>query len=329
VLDLNVGIAGLVAITGQDLNIEDAYADFRFDKRTDEKTGYRTRSILCVAIKNHSGNVLGVIEAINKNDGNFNDADLEILRSLSSIVSISVENAMLFSDQNRQFHSFIEVLAASIDAKDPLTAGHSQKVAEYALGIARELSLGDHDIDSLYVAALLHDYGKLGIDDNVLKKPGKLTCEEYRHVKQHAEKTEDLLEKMYFMPKYRDVPLVASCHHERLDGNGYFKGLKAHEIPFKSKILAVADVFEALTAKRHYRDALTPEVAFGIMERDAGTAFDAAIVAAMKKYWYDRLGHRPVEVHEEKRQVSEVIPFPCTVKEEGDEKIADLIERLR
>jgi HD-GYP domain-containing protein (c-di-GMP phosphodiesterase class II) len=290
--NLNVGIAGLVALTGRDLNIEDAYNDKRFDNRTDEKTGYRTRCLLCVAIKDQSGNVLGVIEAINKNGGIFNDSDMEVLRALSSILSISIENAMLFTDQNRQFRSVLEVLAASIDAKDPLTAGHSQKVAEYSVGIARELGFGDSEIDSLSVAALLHDYGKLGIDDNVLKKPGKLTPEEYEHIKQHTKKTRSILNKMHFMPKYRDVPMVASCHHERLDGKGYFEGLKAHEIPFMAKILAVADVFEALTAKRHYREALTPEKAFEILEEGAGTQFDSNIVSAMERYWYSRPDQR-------------------------------------
>jgi len=321
-LNLNVGIAGLVAITGKDLNIEDTYSDYRFDNRTDEKTGYRTRCILCVAIKNHSGNVLGVIEAINKNGSTFNDSDMEIIRALSSIVSISVENALLFSDQDRQFRSFVEVLAASIDAKDPLTAGHSQKVAEYATAIARQLDLGDNEIDSLNVAALLHDYGKLGIDDNILKKPGKLTPEEYEHIKLHSKKTRSLLNKMYFMPKYRDVPLVASCHHERLDGKGYFEGRKSHEIPFKAKILAVADVFEALTAKRHYRDALTPQVAFEILEQGSGTAFDETIVTAMKKYWYNRPDERSDgqnrRNNRQKTPCSEIVPFPSTIEIEEE-----------
>ena len=286
-LSLNLGIAGLVAITGQELNIPDAYADPSFDKRTDEKTGYRTKEILCVPIKDQAGHVIGVIEAINKKTGTFTTSDMDLLKSLSSIVAISVENEILLQEQNRQFRSLLEVLAASIDAKDNLTAGHSQKVTEYSVGIARELGFGKSEIEILSVAALLHDYGKLGTNDNILKKSGKLTTEEFDHIKQHVINTRNILDKMYFMRKFRDVPLIASCHHERLDGSGYMNGLKGHDIPFMSKIIAVSDVFEALTARRHYREALSPKGAFEILEQDAGTKFDKNIIAALKKCWHE------------------------------------------
>ena len=290
-LSLNLGVAGLVAITGQELNIPDAYADPRFDKSTDERTGYRTRCILCLPIKDQSGGTLGVIEVINKKEGAFTDSDMELLKALSSIVAISIENALLFHEQDNQFRSILEVLAASIDAKDPLTAGHSQKVTKYAVGIARELGFEETEIDVLHIASLLHDYGKLGTDDNILKKPGKLTPEEFKHIKQHVVNTRKILNKMYLMRKYHDVPLIASCHHERLDGSGYIDGLKGPEIPFMAKILAVADVFEALTAHRHYREALSAEDAFEILEKDAGTKFDENVIMALKRYWYKHLNN--------------------------------------
>lgn len=286
-LSLNLGIAGLVAITGQEINIQDAYADPRFDKSKDERTGYRTRCILCAPIKDQSGEVIGVIEAINKKDEIFTDSDKDLLNALSSFVAISIENAILFHEQHRQFRRVLEVLAASIDAKDPLTAGHSQNVTKYAAGIARGLGFGETEIDVLTVAALLHDYGKLGIADNILKKPGKLTTEEFEHMKEHVVNTRNILSKMHLMRQYREVPLIASCHHERLNGSGYTDGLKAQEIPFMAKIIAVADVFEALTSKRHYREALSPEKAFEILKQDIGTQFDENIVIAMEKYWYN------------------------------------------
>jgi HD-GYP domain-containing protein (c-di-GMP phosphodiesterase class II) len=196
-----------------------------------------------------------------------------------------IENVLLFDEQNRQFQSILAVLAASIDAKDPLTAGHSKKVAEYSIAIGRELGFGEEDIDILNVAALLHDYGKLGIDDRILKKPGKLTEEEFDHIKQHIINTRSILNKMSFVRKYKKVPLVASSHHERLDGSGYSEGLTDNKIPFMAKILAVADVFEALTAKRHYRDALSPEEAFKILDKEAGTKLDENVIAALKSCW--------------------------------------------
>ncbi|UCD88690.1 MAG: GAF domain-containing protein [Desulfobacterales bacterium] len=294
-LSLNLGIAGLAAITGQELNIPDAYSDIRFDKRTDEKTGYRTRSLLCVPIKDQSDSVIGVIEVINKKTGVFSDSDMDLLKALSSIVAISVENAILLQEQNRQFRSLLEVLAASIDAKDHLTAGHSQKVTEYSVKIARELGFGESEIDILSVAALLHDYGKLGTDDNILKKSGKLTNEEFDHIKQHVANTRNILDKMYFMRKYRDVPLIASCHHERLDGSGYMNGLKEDKIPFMAKIIAVADVFEALTAQRNYREALSPEDAFEILEQNAGIKLDENIITALRKNWQKAIANESLQ----------------------------------
>ncbi len=279
-INMNLGIAGLVAITGEDVVIPDAYLDSRFDKSVDERTGYRTRCILCVPLKNQSGEIMGVIEAMNKNDGAFTDYDLELLKSLSSYVAMFIENALLFDEQSRQFKSVLEVLAASIDAKDTLTAGHSKKVAEYAVAIGREMGLNEDGLDVLNVAALLHDYGKLGIDDRILKKPGSLDREEFEQIKAHVTNTRSILNKMAFMRKYRNVPLLASAHHERLDGSGYTEGLT--DIPFMARILAVADVFEALTAERHYRRALSIEEAFQIMDGDAGTKLDENVIAALK-----------------------------------------------
>jgi HD-GYP domain-containing protein (c-di-GMP phosphodiesterase class II) len=295
-LSINLGIAGLVAMTGKALNIPDAYADSRFDMSTDKITGYRTHCILCVPVKNQNGEALGVIEAINKKNDIFTDADAEYLKALSSGIAIALENAMLFQEQDRQFKSILEVMAASIDAKDPLTAGHSENVTQYAVGIAEELGFGEIEQDILGVAALLHDYGKLGIDDYILKKPGRLTAKEYECIKQHVVITRDILNKMHFSRQYRNVPLIAAYHHERLDGSGYLDGLKSEEIPFMTKIIAVADVFEALTSNRHYRDALPAERAFEILEQDTGTMYDASVVAALKKYWYrpqgqDRIQH--------------------------------------
>jgi putative nucleotidyltransferase with HDIG domain len=285
-LNLNLGVAGLVAVTGRELNIPDAQHDPRFDRSADQSTGYQTRCILCVPLRNQVGEIMGVLEAINKIDGTFTQEDADFLRDLSYQVSIFLENAMLFSEQRRQFRSVVEVLAASIDAKDPMTLGHSHQVALYATAIARELGFGETEIDVLSVAAMLHDYGKLGTDDRILKKPGRLTPEEFEHIKEHVANTRTILEKMYFIPRYRHVPLIASSHHERLDGTGYQGGLKGGEIPFMARILAVADVFDALTADRHYRQAMSPAQAFEILDEGVGTAFDAHIVAALKRWWH-------------------------------------------
>ncbi len=288
-LSLNLGIAGLIAVTGQDLIIPDAYADPRFDKTVDERTGYITRCILGVPLKNQIGEIIGVIEVMNKNKGIFTGSDLELLKSLSSFIAIFIENALLFEEHNKQFKSMIEVLAASIDAKDTMTAGHSQKVAEYSIGIARTLGFGDEEMDILGVAAMLHDLGKLGTDDHILKKPGQLTQMEFEHIKEHVNHTRNILNKMSFMLKYRKVPIVASSHHERLDGTGYPDGLRGNQIPFMARILAAADVFEALTTNRHYRDAMPVEEAFRILDEGKGSKFDENVVKALKVYYSSQL----------------------------------------
>jgi GAF domain-containing protein/HD superfamily phosphohydrolase YqeK len=282
-LGMNLGIAGLVAVTGQEILIDDAASDPRFDARFDQLTGYVTRSMMCLPIKARKGEVLGVAQVINKLDGIFGPKDVGVLRSLISTLSVFIENAMLFEDQDVQFHSMLEVMAASIDAKDTLTAGHSRHVADIAARIARELGFSDNELEVLKVAALLHDYGKIGIDDAVLKKEGKLTDDEYAHIKHHAQMTHSILDKIYFARKYRAVPLVAASHHEYLDGSGYPQGLTAKQIPFMSKILTVADVYEALTADRHYRKGMTNEKALAILREGAGRRFDENVIAALER----------------------------------------------
>jgi HD-GYP domain-containing protein (c-di-GMP phosphodiesterase class II) len=134
-------------------------------------------------------------------------------------------------------------------------------------------------------AGLLHDYRKLGIDDHILKKPGKLNDEEYRVIQKHVTITRNILEKMNFARKYRNVPAIAASHHEYIDGSGYDCGLQAHEIPFMAKIITVADVFEALIADRHYRPAMPSEEAITVMQEGVVTGkFDGKIVNALITY---------------------------------------------
>lgn len=283
-LNLRLGIAGLVALTKQAIMLPEAAADPRFDPSFDRRTGFVTRDMLCVPLLAASGESLGVIQAINKREGRFSADDEELLTSVAGIVAIAVENALLIEDGERQFHSVLETLAASIDARDAMTAGHSMRVAEIAIGIGRVLGFTPTDLDVLRVAAILHDYGKIGTDDAVLKKRGRLESDEYEHIKKHASTTFDILEKIYFARKYRGVPLLAASHHEMLDGSGYPRGLTAKEIPFMSKILTVADVFEALTADRHYRKGMETAKALAILDEGVGSRFDPNVVSALRQY---------------------------------------------
>ncbi len=283
-LHLNLGVAGLIAVTGRSMNIPDTKNDIRFSDAIDLKTGYETRNILGFPIKNHHQEIIGVIEVINKKAGSFTDDDVKIMHGLSSIVAIAVENAQIIEEDEQQFRSIVEVMAASIDAKDKMTAGHSARVTEYAVGIGRELGFSEPDLEVISVAGLLHDYGKLGIADHVLKKPGRLTSQEYSHIKEHVVLTRSILSKMRFSRKYRNVPSIAAAHHEYLDGSGYDSGLTGKEIPFMAKIITVADVFEALTSDRHYRTALSYEKALAKIEKEAGIKYDEKVIKGLKDY---------------------------------------------
>jgi len=206
---------------------------------------------------------------------------MSLLMGIATVIGISVRNAKLNEAREQQFKSTLQVLAASIDTRDNLTAGHSEKVTGYAVGICRELGLSKDYSEMIRVASLLHDYGKIGIPDAILKKEGRLTAEEYDRVKSHAAKTREILEQINFEGIYRQVPEIAGSHHEKIDGSGYPLGLKGSEIPFGARIIAVADFFEAITARRHYRGPMPYTLARKLLEERSGVHFDRKVVNAL------------------------------------------------
>ncbi|MBL8889274.1 MAG: HD domain-containing protein [Planctomycetaceae bacterium] len=170
-----------------------------------------------------------------------------------------------------------------VDAKSPWTYKHSQGVAEISVGIARSIGWADDRIVSLRRAALLHDLGKLGISNRILDKPGKMTDEEFAIVKTHPRLTEEILSKV---PALSELATVAGAHHERWDGRGYFRGIESSSLPLEARILMVADIFEALTAARPYRDGMPQEKVLAILEKDCGTAVCPEAYSGLLK-WID------------------------------------------
>ena len=244
-----------------------------------------TKSFVCTPIV-CDGEALGIFAADNIHSKRpLVQSDISLLMGIASIIAIAIRNTELIESKESQFRSILEVLAASIDARDPLTSGHSARVTEFAVGICRELKLDRPYCDMIRVAALLHDYGKIGVPDSILNKPGRLSYSEYEAVKAHAGKTKAILERIKFEGIYKEVPVIAGAHHERYDGSGYPEGLKGEGIPLGARIIAVADFFEAITAKRHYHQAMPPEQAFALMRAKAGTHFDASIVDAFICYY--------------------------------------------
>ena len=285
----NLGIAGHVATTGNVLNIPDAYADPRFNQEIDKKTGYFTRNILTFPMRNKLGEIIGVFQVLNKFEGAFTKQDEQLLDTISVIAATQIENAQLYEEQKKTFDSFVRTLASTIDARDPLTAGHSNRIALYSDELAQVLNLSAKRRELLHYAALLHDYGKIAIREAILCKNGSLTIDEYCHIQEHAAFTQSILEQINFSRDFKDVPQIAASHHEKIDGSGYPDGLVGDQIPLESRILSVADVFDALTSKRHYRDRMEFENVMNILEKNAGSHFDRELVESFKKIKIDRL----------------------------------------
>jgi putative nucleotidyltransferase with HDIG domain len=288
-LPMGQGISGRVAETGETLNVEDAWALPYFNREFDRQNDFRTRSVLCLPIKNQVGESIGVIQVINKKgQSGFNRDDETYLKGLTAQVGVALENSLLHEEVRLSFESSIRTLSATVDARHPLTAGHSQRVTDYSLLIAKEMGLSDDDLEVIKYAALMHDIGKIGIRDDVLLKNGPFSDMEKAEMKTHPVKTREILENFHFPRKLRDVPLIAACHHEKINGQGYPAGLSGSQLPLGSRIMAVADVFDALTSKRDYPkysgvdryscDPMPVVKAVSIVEQDAGTHFDPDVV---------------------------------------------------
>ena len=291
------GLAGYAAQMGEIINIKDAYKDERFNSDIDKETGYKTKTILCMPIWNMKHEILGVFQVLNKNnDAFFTKEDEDILIAIGSSAGIAIENAKLFEsqqmmiDQQKElFKNFVDTLAASIDARDKITAGHSNRVKMYSELICEVMNVDERTTANIIHAAILHDIGKIGIRDAVLQKDGKLTDDEYKHIQEHVKITYDILNRVYISEEFKEVAEIASSHHEKYDGTGYFRKLKGNDIPFGGRVLAVSDVFDAITSKRHYRDKMPIRNALDIIKSGAWKHFDGDIVEAFFKIKLDRL----------------------------------------
>ncbi len=386
---LGKGIAGHVAATGEALNLPDAYADPRFNREVDQTTGYRTRALLCVPMRNTRGEVVGVLQALNKGEGTFTDEDVELLVVLGGQAAGAIDNALLHDEIHRLFEGFVKASVVAIESRDPSTAGHSERVAHLTLGLADAVETGakgpwagvrftgDQRMEIRY-AALLHDFGKVGVREHVLVKAEKLYPEELRRLEQriayarksieadslkrrldmlvrgtsrdalereeqalaqrfamldeawdfiqrcnkptvlpaggfdrlaeiarmsfsgvdgctehlltpdevrvlsipkgslspeeraeiesHVEHTFRFLSQIPWTRNLRGVPHIAGAHHEKLDGSGYPNRLKPAEICVEARMMAITDIYDALTASdRPYKKAVPHEMALRIL----------------------------------------------------------------
>lgn len=202
----------------------------------------------------------------------------ETFNTMAGDIEQYVDRLQMAANENRElFMGSIRMLAAAIDEKDPYTRGHSGRVAKYSLIIARELGLSPEELDKIRISALLHDVGKIGVDDQVLKKPGKLTEEEFALMKQHPAKGANIMRPV---AQLKDMLPGIELHHERMDGQGYPYGLVGEQIPMMARIIAVADTFDAITTNRPYQSAMDLDYAVNRIQQLGGEKFDSNVVRA-------------------------------------------------
>mgnify|MGYP001810072957 CR=1 FL=1 len=359
-IPVGAGICGHVAERRERLNIADAYDCAYFDQSFDRKTGYRTRSVLCMPLDDRQGGLLGVIQVLNKKDGGiFTDDDESFLSTLSVQIAMLLENANLYRKIEHTFENVVAAIARAIDSRDPVTAGHSRRVAQFTINLARgvhectegpfaDVRFSRAQMRCLRYAALLHDFGKVGVPESILQKgerlepniiqvvssrlhaatlqsqldrlrglaagendfdttaaflakvnrlgflndedaarlktiydeglitpaeyhalsirKGTLTPEERAVMEAHVQKTLTVLSAIEWPDDMKDLPIIAASHHEAEDGSGYPQGLKGDQIPLGGRCMAVADVYDALTAQdRPYKPAIPHDKSCAIL----------------------------------------------------------------
>jgi len=235
--------------------------------------------VMCVPVTGRSGTLGLLYVDTTSPDQVFSDADLEILASIGSQAGGALERARLIQELEELFIGANRALVASVEARDPYTRGHSERVTAYALSIAAVMGLDQRTLEILELAGLLHDVGKIGVPEAILQKPGKLSEEEFQHIKLHPVQGSEIVKNIRH-PYIEDVVKGVRHHHERWNGGGYPDGLKGTQIPLTSRILAVGDTFDAMTSDRPYRKGMDIERATSILEEISGTQLEPDIVGA-------------------------------------------------
>lgn len=271
-IPLGTGIEGWVAENRIPVLVDDLGSDPRFQGSRSAK--YSSGSFICVPLM-VKGRLLGVLDVNDKRSGErLSQNDLKLLTTLASQVSVALENARLYHVLQENALRTVQALAFSLEAKDHYTSGHSARVTEYAVQVANRMGLTPADVDQLRYAGQLHDVGKIGVSEAILKKPASLTEDEYQSIQQHPVIGERIIEPLEFLGQ---VGSIIRSHHERWDGRGYPDGLKAHQIPRLTRIMTIADSYDAMTSERPYRSAKSIDEAVHEITRCRGTQFDPEV----------------------------------------------------
>ncbi len=291
-------ISGFVAKTGEMVQISDAYdlpddAPYAFDPGFDEEHGYRTESLIGVPLHVRNEDVLGVLLLVNARDGNgnvtaFPEEKTQLIRSLASQAGVALRNAQLNKELKDSYLDSIQRLSLAAEYKDPDTADHIRRMSHYSRRLVRELGWNEERADRMLYASPMHDIGKIGVPDRILQKKGSLTDEEFEQIKEHTTIGHRILSgsDSEIMKLSAEIALT---HHEKWDGTGYPEGLSGDEIPLPGRVVAIADVFDALTSARPYKDTFSVEKSIDIIRGDSGYHFDPEVVDAFNACLEDLL----------------------------------------
>ncbi len=272
--EISRSIVTHVATTGKPILTTDARADPRFGDQA-SVISYGLRSILCVPLS-VKDRVTGVIYVDSRvKIGLFSLRDLDFLTAFANQAAMAIENARLYQAVSSGYLDTIKALAAAIDARDPRTFGHSDRITRYVMRMAEALHLSEEERTALRYAAILHDIGKIGVADAILSKPGELTPEERDVMSSHPVIGTLIIDGIEFLKNVR--PLIRH-HHERWDGQGYPDGLAGQEIPLGARILNIADAYDAMVSGRPYRQPMREAEAITELRAGRGTQFDPLLV---------------------------------------------------
>ncbi len=284
----NAGLVGQAVGSGEPIFIDDAYTNVPYrevlDKgaiAVDKQTGYHTKAMMVVPFRNNDGIVIGAYQAINKMTAAqvFSSRDLEYLKLAASYAGKSLESVMLHEEIEETQKEIIFTMGEIGESRSKETGNHVKRVAEYSYLIAKGLGLSQDECDLLKMASPMHDIGKVAIPDSVLKKPGKLTDEEFDIMKSHTTIGYGLLKNSH-RRILKAAAIVAYQHHEKWNGRGYPLGLKENDIHIYGRITAIADVFDALASDRVYKKAWELDRILNLFKEERGQHFDPAVVDA-------------------------------------------------
>jgi HD-GYP domain-containing protein (c-di-GMP phosphodiesterase class II) len=272
------GIVGHVAETGVAEVVNNVSADPRWQGELG--ASFSTRAILCVPLKAH-GQIVGVLQLLNpKAEEGFTKHDLRYMELFAGSLATAIGNARLYANQRRQFLGMVTSLAEAVDKRDPYTGDHIRRVVDYSLLLAQKLEANKDELEQIRLAATLHDIGKIAIPDAILRKPTELSPAESEIIRRHPIDGWEIIAHIH---ELKDILPAVRGHHERLDGAGYPDGLAGEEIPFITRVVAVADTFDAMTTDRPYRRGLSPDEAADEIYKSSGTQFCPIVVQAFRE----------------------------------------------